>query len=152
MKDKQSALGCWHVFDRDARWVCCAVLIAIFLSTLLAFSAQEARADNLDGTAPLVIDNTTNAPDLLAQHTGWVKVDGVWKYYDEHHHMVRGWCWDNGAWYYLDPQTGAMATLWVRDNGSWYYLAPDGTLQTGWIYVNRVWYYAKQGGAAATGW
>ena len=44
--------------------------------------------------------------------TGWQQLEWSggtdWFYFDEHGIMLTGWINDNGTWYYLDPNSGAM--------------------------------------------
>ena len=42
--------------------------------------------------------------------------------------MATGWFTDGGAWYYLQPGTGAMATGWVRIGWKWYHFSDTGQL------------------------
>ncbi|MBR6614941.1 MAG: hypothetical protein IKK95_03095, partial [Lachnospiraceae bacterium] len=77
-----------------------------------------------------------------------------WFFFDANGHMMTGWIFDGGRWYYLNPLSdgtqGRMMTGWQMINGLWYYLNPvsDGTkgamLADAWIdnyYVdaNGVW-------------
>ena len=42
--------------------------------------------------------------------------------------MKTGWVWDDGVWYYLNPD-GSMAVGWIMDSpGQWYYLNSDGSM------------------------
>lgn len=40
-----------------------------------------------------------------------------------------------GAWYYLDPDTGAMATGWLKDGDTWYLCHPSGAMATGRVVI-----------------
>ena len=75
--------------------------------------------------------------------------------------MTTGWVKTGGAWYYLDPETGAMqvgkrtidgvnyffvgsgamATGWVKEGASWYHYGSSGAMTTGWIKPDISWYY-----------
>lgn len=84
--------------------------------------------------------------------TGWQKsTDGFWLRYDAQGAMQTGWVWD-GAWYYLDPETGIMQTGWVNVDGTWYLLSGSGAMQTGWNNVGGTWYLMGSSGAMRTGW
>lgn len=84
--------------------------------------------------------------------TGWQKsTDGSWLRYDAQGAMQTGWVWD-GAWYYLDPETGVMKTGWVQVDGTWYLLSASGAMRTGWNNVGGAWYLMRSSGAMRTGW
>lgn len=84
--------------------------------------------------------------------TGWQKsTDGSWLRYDAQGAMQTGWVWD-GAWYYLDPETGVMKTGWAQVDGTWYLLSASGAMRTGWNNVGGTWYLMGSSGAMRTGW
>lgn len=84
--------------------------------------------------------------------TGWQKsTDGSWLRYDAQGAMQTGWVWD-GAWYYLDPETGVMKTGWAQVDGAWYLLSASGAMRTGWNNVGGTWYLMRSTGAMCTGW
>lgn len=84
--------------------------------------------------------------------TGWQKsTDGSWLRYDVQGAMQTGWVWD-GAWYYLDPETGVMKTGWAQVDGTWYLLSASGAMRTGWNNVGGTWYLMGSSGAMRTGW
>ena len=84
--------------------------------------------------------------------TGWQKsTDGSWLRYDAQGAMQTGWVWD-GAWYYLDPETGVMKTGWAQVDGTWYLLSASGAMRTGWNNVGGTWYLMRSTGAMCTGW
>ena len=84
--------------------------------------------------------------------TGWQKsTDGSWLRYDAQGAMQTGWVWD-GAWYYLDPETGVMKTGWAQVDGAWYLLSASGAMRTGWNNVGGTWYLMRSSGAMCTGW
>ena len=84
--------------------------------------------------------------------TGWQKsTDGSWLRYDAQGAMQTSWVWD-GAWYYLDPETGVMKTGWVQVDGTWYLLSASGAMRTGWNNVGGTWYLMRSSGAMCTGW
>ncbi len=86
----------------------------------------------------------------LTIEKGWNQgEDGSWVYYDENYHQVKGWLKDGGKWYFLDKETGIMATGWVKDGDTWYYMNGSGAMQTGWVKVGTTWYYLKASGAMA---
>lgn len=84
--------------------------------------------------------------------TGWQKsTDGFWLRYDAQGAMQNGWVWD-GAWYYLDPETGVVKTGWAQVDGAWYLLSASGAMRTGWNNVGGTWYLMRSTGAMCTGW
>ena len=60
----------------------------------------------------------------------WLDLNGTSYWFDDNTYMATGWRqFSNGAWYYFNPQNGAMVTnKWVTDNGKSYYLQSDGTM------------------------
>ena len=81
---------------------------------------------------------------------GWYNAaeDGdepVWFYLTDYGALT-GWQWINGAWYYLDEDSGAMyAARNYRDNdGYLYYLDASGAMQTGWASRNVQWNYTEK--------
>ncbi|MBR2696826.1 MAG: hypothetical protein IKE48_04905 [Parasporobacterium sp.] len=105
---------------------------------------------------------------------GWVlEDDGNWYFYviDD---MFKGWLSYKGNWYYLDEETGAMATGWTmvkgekyffaedghmvanawgKDQGEWYYVGSSGAAVKNWLSLSGTWYYMDpETGAMQTGW
>lgn len=96
-----------------------------------------------------------------AMRLGWVACDDGWRFFDASGAMERCWLFDGSNWYWLDSETGVMATGvtqcgsssycfnasgsmavgWACDGGVWYYAAPSGELQGGWQYVWGAWYW-----------
>lgn len=73
---------------------------------------------------------------------------GKWTRYDSDGRMVKGESYKNGAWYYFDLTTGAMAKGFVNlpqsddPNGKWVYYDPiTGKMQYGEQYIDGYWYY-----------
>lgn len=73
---------------------------------------------------------------------------GKWTRYDSDGRMVKGESYKNGAWYYFDLKTGAMAKGFVNlpqsddPNGKWVYYDPiTGKMQYGEQYIDGYWYY-----------
>lgn len=65
---------------------------------------------------------------------GWVKVDGVWYYFDRNGNVKTGWIKDHGKWYYADS-TGAMQTGVIKISGKVYYFNKSGVMQTGRVRI-----------------
>lgn len=111
---------------------------------------DEESLDNIDG----MTNDQTNSTGT--SNTGWVNVDGQWKYFSNAGIAQTGWITINGYWYYFD-ELGVMQTGWLNLNGIWYYLSQTsgetlGAMQTGWIELNGYWYYLNESGAMQTGW
>jgi len=70
----------------------------------------------------------TNPSGDPVQQDGWVKVDGVYHYYENGAAVTR-WKKDGTKWYYLDPDNGgAMWTGWLEEGGYTYYLDASGAM------------------------
>ena len=81
---------------------------------------------------------------------GWVKEDGVWKYY-KNDEAVTGWNKVGQKWYYMNAE-GAMQTGWQKISKKWYYFNSSGAMQTGWQTIKNKKYYFNPSGAMQTGW
>ena len=74
--------------------------------------------------------------------SGWFLDGNTWYYLSMNHNgfygeMVKGWHHDgqDGRWYYLDANNGAMHTNWSKIGGEYYFLNPTAPAQT-WFYDN----------------
>ena len=96
-----------------------------------------------------------------AMRLGWVACDDGWRFFNVSGAMERCWLLDGSNWYWLDPETGIMATGatlcgsspycfdvsgtmvfgWAYDRGTWYYADSFGELQGGWLYTWGAWYW-----------
>ena len=86
---------------------------------------------------------------------GWSYENGNWYYKDVDGSYRTGWVRSGVAWYWLDPETGAMATGLVRLGDAAYYLDPlDGGAMASsrWVQVDGAWYLASTGGSLYSGW
>lgn len=63
--------------------------------------------------------------------------------------MKTGWLWD-GAWYWLNLNSGAMATGWFEAEGDWCYADGSGAMRAGWLNLSGTWYYLSDSGAMAS--
>ena len=116
----------------------------------LNYTPYEESTSELPYFPSLPAETPEDNPETVKE--GWQQYDsGEWYYYQDDE-LVTGWLKDGNTWYYLDPETGAMATGWQYVNGVWYYLKDWGGMATGWQYINGVWYYLKDWGGMATGW
>ena len=75
-------------------------------------------------------------------NSGWFLDGNTWYYLSMNHNgffgeMVKGWHHDgqDGRWYYLDANNGAMHTNWSKIGGEYYFLNPTAPAQT-WFYDN----------------
>ena len=65
---------------------------------------------------------------------------------------VDGWCFFEGRWYYADG-SGALERGWLNAGGDTYWLDPEtGAMATGWLHLDDGWYWLRDWGAMATGW
>ena len=96
-----------------------------------------------------------------AMRLGWAACDDGWRFFNASGAMERCWLLDGSNWYWLDPETGIMATGatlcgsssycfdavgtmvfgWAYDRGTWYYADSSGELQSGWLYKWGAWYW-----------
>lgn len=83
-----------------------------------------------------------------------------WYYFGSDGYVKTGWFADNtGKWYYLNPVSngtrGAMQTGWLTDpqDGNRYYLdTQTGQMASGWVNVDGIWYYFTESGGEYSGW
>ena len=63
--------------------------------------------------------------------------------------MHTGWEWvgDQGAWYYLDPDTGYLVDGWQTIDGYTYYFTSDFKMVTGTQTIDGVTYTFASSGA-----
>lgn len=85
------------------------------------------------------------------QFTGWKKtIDNRWQYQKNGQWLYD--CWEEiaGRWYAFDTE-GYMHIGWLKDGNAWYYLNPeDGAmLASQWLMAHQKWYYLTQSGAMA---
>ena len=147
------------------------ILILIILSTLLLAGpgvVDIANAEPISSSIPTDIErqsvpSTLSPSDSIddgpAQESdnwnlGWNSFDGNWFYVDSVNpvSLHSGWLYTNGAWYWLDPSTHAMAIGLHECNGSAYWFNGSGAMATGWVLDGGTWYYATGSGALASGW
>lgn len=76
---------------------------------------------------------------------GWVKINGIWFYYDNGNHST-GWLRYKNKWYFLD-HGGAMKTGWIKYKEQWYYLNKNGDMATGILIIDDKAYYLDVSGA-----
>ncbi|GEK28390.1 N-acetylmuramoyl-L-alanine amidase family protein [Furfurilactobacillus siliginis] len=130
------------------------LLMLTVASTMLFFSISTVKA---------------NADSWWKYPSGWY----LWS--DSSKRWKTGWEYENGNWYYLDPNrqgqmttgstiipiynnfynyyfdsAGHMKTGWANDNGRWLYLHPDGRFTYGWVYDKGIWYFVYP--EMKTGW
>ena len=127
-------------------------LILIILSTLLLAGpgvVDIANAEPLSSSistdferqsVPSTLSSSDSIDDDPAQESvkwnlGWNSFDGNWFYVDSVNpvSLHSGWLYTNGAWYWLDPSTHAMAIGLHECNGSAYWFNASGAMATGWL-------------------
>ena len=81
----------------------------------------------------------TDAADTWAQIAYLGRTD--WYFFGVNRYMHTGWLYQNGRWYYLNPESdgtkGRLVTGWVLINGKWYYFEPVAGRDQGHMYVNE---------------
>lgn len=60
---------------------------------------------------------------------GWKLTDEGW-YFFENGEVKKGWLFESGDWYYLNPETGLMHTGFITLDGKTYFLKEDGRMLT----------------------
>ena len=121
--------------------VCVSLVLALLMTTM---GAQASQVQIANADTPLPRDRF-GAP-------GWSEEDGHWYHYGSSGAMTTGWIKTGGAWYYLDPETGAMQVGKRAIDGATYIFADSGAMMTGWSKEGAVWCYYGPSGAMATGW
>lgn len=92
-------------------------------------------------------------PNTGVMHTGWVKIEGIWYFFNGSGAMHTGWLLSGGKWYYLDPADGKMKTGVYKVGGDWYLSNSSGAMHAnGWVKTADGWYFAAGSGALKTGW
>lgn len=87
-----------------------------------------------------------------AMRLGWVACDDGWRFFNASGAMERCWLLDGSNWYWLDPETGIMATGATLCGSSSYCFDASGTMVFGWAYDRGTWYYADSSGVLQGGW
>ena len=168
-------------------------LIRIILSTLLLAGpgvVDIANAEPISSSIPTdferqSVPSTLSPSDSIddgpAQESvkwnlGWNSFDGNWFYVDSVNpvSLHSGWLYTNGAWYWLDPSTHAMATgvqtigsceyifnstgkmmanCWSNGDGSWmYHSSSSGAIDLKGIMTDSGIQLIDDDGNARTGW
>lgn len=87
-----------------------------------------------------------------AMRLGWAACDDGWRFFNASGAMERCWLFDGSNWYWLDPETGIMATGATLCGSSSYCFDASGTMVFGWAYDRGTWYYADSSGELQSGW
>ncbi len=82
---------------------------------------------------------------------GFVTIDGKDYYFDQDHHMVKGWQMIAGDNYHFDD-VGVMTVGWFTDNGNKYYFNADGKAAKGFIKEGYDYYYFGDSNKLCYGW
>ena len=168
-------------------------LILIILSTLLLAGpgvVDIANAEPISSSIPTDIERQSvpstlspsdsiddgPAQESVKWNLGWNSFDGNWFYVDSVNpvSLHSGWLYTNGAWYWLDPSTHAMATgvqtigsceyifnstgkmmanCWSNGDGSWmYHSSSSGAIDLKGIMTDSGIQLIDDDGNARTGW
>ena len=144
-------------------------LILIILSTLLLAGpgvVDIVNAEPISSSIPTDIERQSvpstlspsdsiddgPAQESVKWNLGWNSFDGNWFYVDSVNpvSLHSGWLYTNGAWYWLDPSTHAMAIGLHECNGSAYWFNGSGAMATGWVLDGGTWYFTCPREATAT--
>ena len=87
-----------------------------------------------------------------AMRLGWAACDDGWRFFNASGAMERCWLLDGSNWYWLDPETGVMATGVTQCGSSSYCFGASGAMAFGWAYDRGTWYYADSSGELQSGW
>ncbi|MBQ9743402.1 MAG: hypothetical protein IJV88_07105 [Ruminococcus sp.] len=68
-------------------------------------------------------------------------------YLDANGYSARGWQKIGDAWYYFDPNSGALLSGWLNIDNKWYYTDSSGAMQTGWVEEDGHYFYFDSSGA-----
>ncbi len=90
----------------------------------------------------------TVAPDSTTPD-GWVKENGVWRFYQNGAPRV-GWYCHAGVDYYFQPD-GAVTTGWAEINGKYRLFTDTGAMRIGWVHLGDASYYMLSNGEVAIG-
>lgn len=127
--------------------------IGDFNTEQAAYNASNNYNEDTAANESDIISNTDNkvtssrSNSCAVKKRGWVKVDGVWYYFDRNGNMKTGWIKDHGKWYYTDS-TGAMQTGVIKISGKVYYFNKSGIMQTGKVRIGgKVYRFARNGQA-----
>ena len=85
----------------------------------------------------------------VTNYRGFIKEDGITRYYDNNSKIVKGWLTVSGKTYYLNPASGNLVTGWFTAGNYSYYADKDG------VVAKNTWNgkkYLTSTGAMAIGW
>lgn len=60
-----------------------------------------------------------------------------------------GWQYDNGRWWWLNPDGTYPANVWLEVDGKYYRFDEEGWMRIGWVSIGEHWYYLKSDGSMA---
>ena len=83
--------------------------------------------------------------------TGWIEVQGRWKYRKNGQYIKAQWQYIDGRWYVFDEE-GYTITGWFKQGSEWYYLNPDDAamLSGQWLRLDGKDYYLTKTGIMAS--
>ena len=89
------------------------------------------------------------APVQARSLNGWRSVGGSWYFY-VNGVAYKGWLYWGQDWYYMSPDSGAMATDWTYVGSHWYYFGTSGAMYANaWAQGWGGWHYLTASGAEA---
>ncbi len=155
----------WTTESKNAVLAAVAEVQPLLTKTGVKKSEVSAAIDKLQAAlSALSTEEPLVVPAAPAGGTGWVlNAKGQWFYYYKGV-LQKGWMMSSKSklWYWLDPETGVMATGFQSIEGKWYYFTESGdcigSLTSGWqkigTYINSKgqvadnwgWFYTKHDG------
>ena len=155
----------WTTESKNAVLAAVAEVQPLLTKTGVKKSEVSAAIDKLQAAlSALSTEEPLIVPAAPAGGTGWVlNSKGQWFYYYKGV-LQKGWMMSSKSklWYWLDPETGVMATGFQSIEGKWYYFTESGdcigSLTSGWqkigTYINSKgqvadnwgWFYTKHDG------
>ncbi|MDO5156248.1 MAG: hypothetical protein Q4D51_09815 [Eubacteriales bacterium] len=91
-----------------------------------------------------------NESGTLFYKNQWVKIDGIYYYFDKNGYRKQGWLKYRGKKYYLNSK-GIRVTGFKTIKKKKYYFTKKGVMITGWLKYNHHYYYLNQSGVMVTG-
>ena len=90
---------------------------------------------------------TTAADGTSELQVAWEKVAGSWFAFDANGYAVQDWVYDaaGGSWYYCDTTGMKTGLMQSAQDGNFYYLDPNsGAMLTGWVTIDGKRYYFSE--------
>ena len=113
-------------------------------------SVREPETVYLPDTAPV-----ENYEQQKTVEPGWSEANGKIYYYNADGDLQTGWLQLDGAWFYLNPETGEQTNGWQKVGSVWYYLDEQTGVMTesGIMEIDgETYYFYDWGGMASNCW